>query len=327
MANKLILKIALLVVLVIVVQQVYYRLIGSYIPEVQKTSRMDFRFEKESVEDYDLVFIASSINFTTAKTDTDKRDMAQMIDDAIDGCAVLDVSRGGNNVELYDEITQRILDHKSTPTMFIYEVSIRTFAPVYNEPANARSLKDDEVIFRDDVLTSFYHALNVFRYDFGIDSEKEYNKMVIYDGTEAIGPLDEFMKKAHPSGLTVPEKKFLINYMGRVTEGNPKFKALKKLVNLIKKNDLDAFFLIPPENYRQGMKHFPEKFEKEFDANVSLVKSLLDKEDIPFIDLSKSLGSKRFTHTAQFPNGHLDQRGRQFVADKITAEIICPSSN
>jgi len=327
MAKKFILKLTLLIALVTAIQHIYYHFIGQMWPKIQKTSRMDFLFEEDADKDYDLAFIASSINFTAAKTDTDKRDMAQMMDDNLKDCGVLDVSRGGNNLDLYDEITRRILkDHQQNPR-FIYEISIRTFAPIFNEPHNTRSLKDDEMIFRDDLLTAFYNALNVFRYKFGLQSEKDYNSMDVYKGTELIAPLDEFMKDNHPSGLSIPQKKFLINYMGRINDDNPKLRALRKLIKLIKKKQLDACFLIPPENYRQGMRHFPNEFEQVFDENVAIVKAILDEEGIKYIDLSKALGAKRFTHTAVYPNGHLDQRGRQFVADKITAEITCLSSN
>lgn len=313
--------------MVVIVQYLYYQVLGAVIPSIQKTSRMDFRFENESKDDFNLAFIASSINFTTAKSDKDKRDMAQMVDDALEECHVLDVSRGGNNVELYDEITAAVLKKKATGVKFIFEISVRTFAPVYNEPDNARSLKDDEVIFRDDLLTAFYHALNVFRFDFGIDSKEDYNSMDIYKGSTLVGPLDEFMENDHPSNLTSPQKKFLINYMGRIDNHNPKLIALRKLVSIIRKQELDVLFLIPPENYRQGIKLFPNEFEKEFDANISIVTRLLDKEGMPYLNLSKSLGSKRFTHTPLYPNGHLDQRGRQFVANKITDQISCPSSD
>lgn len=326
MVVKLLLKISLLAVIIAVVQQTYYHGLGSMVPAVKKTSRMDFRFRDEVKQPFDVAFIASSINFTTAKTDTDKRDIAEMLDDNLD-CHVLDVSRGGNNVDLYDEITHSILNEVDSRPVFVYEISVRTFGQVYNEPSNARSLKDDEYIFKDNFMTSIYHALNVFRYDFGLLSEKEFDKLSVHRGTEYLAPLDVFMQKSFMPELTEPQKKFLINYMGRILPDNPKLKALEKLCRLAKKEDLDILFLIPPENYKQGIAYFPTEFEREFDANISIIKALLDSFDCPYINLSKGLNSKNFTHTPLYPNGHLTQQGRRFVANQITQNIECPSSN
>lgn len=314
-------------ILIIVIQHFYYKVLGEKITSIQQTSRMKHLFDKEVNGEYDLAFIASSINFNIGKKDTDKRDIAKMLDDNLDNCAVLDVSRGGNNLELYDEITKSILKRRTQPTKFVYEISMRTFARVYNEPTNARSLKDDEYIFKENIQTSFYKALKIFRYDFNLDSQQDFNQMPVFRGTDYLGTLDEFMKDDHPSNLTVSQKKFLINYMGRIDLKNSKLRELKQLMDYVMEEKLEVLFLLPPDNYRIGIEYFPKDFESELDANVEIIEGLLRESGVPYLNLVKALSSARFTHTPEYPNGHLDQHGRQFVANQISKKIGCFSSN
>jgi len=313
--------------LLIPLQYAYYHILGDFFPSIKPPSRMMHLFEKEVDGEYEIALIASSINFNIGKQDTDKRDIAQMLDDYLDDCGVLDVSRGGNNVELYDEITKIIIRHRDEPTRFVYEISLRTFARVYSEPTNARSLKDDEFIFKDNLLTSFYKALSVFRYDFNLDSQKVFDEMPVYRGTEYVTTLDKFMLNDHPSGLRKPQKKFLVNYMGRIEDDNAKLIALKNLADYINKHQLEVLFVIPPENYQQGIEHFPEDFEAELDENIDIIAKVLNDKKLSYLNLVKALGSERFTHTPLYPNGHLDQQGRQFVANQISQKIECYSAN
>lgn len=324
--TKLLYKVSFLIVLITALQYAYYHGLGNYIPAIKKTSRMDNLFKNDIQDPFDIAMLASSINFTTAKTDRDKRDIAQMVEDDL-GCGVLDVSRGGNNIELYDEITDKILGSVSYKPKFVYEISVRTFSRVFSEPANSRSLKDDEVIFKDNILSSFYHALNVFRYDFGLMTQKEFDHMDVYKGTEYLTTLDQFMRADYMPELSEPHKKYLINYMSRINKNSEKVEALKKLAKHVQNNNLDVLFLIPPENVRQGIKYFPNSFKAEFEANTSMLKSILDEYNCSYIDLSQKLNAKYFTHAPNYPNGHLTEDGRLFVSQQIAAHIDCMVTN
>lgn len=323
--QKLILKIGAFCGVVVLLQYVYFHQASKMFSSIKPPSRMLNLVEKELATDFDAVYIGSSINFNKSRKDRDRRDIVEMINGHLENCNVLDVSRGGNNVELYDDIIKYINKRKKEELQYVIELSIRTFSPIYDEPANARSLKQDEILFKDNLLSAFYHPLKVFNYDFNVLTSTEFDKSLIYDGDNYIGNLGDILtaKEASKNTEEVAAKKFFLNYMGHIQEDNPKIEALNYLLQYLKSSNKESFFVIMPENVEQGEVYHPKTFLERYKRNTNYVKNIIEKSGFRVLDLSTDLDSSYFTHALIFPNGHLDDRGRQYVGRSISKLIKC----
>ena len=325
MLLKIVLKIVGFICLVVVLQYLYFHQGSKWFSSIKPPSRMLHLVNRDMKSPFDLVYVGSSINFTRGKLDKDKRDIVEMVNDIVGECTMLDVSRGGNNVELYDEIIKYIENRKKKELEYVFEISIRTFSPVYDEPANAMSLKQDEILFKENLLSAFYHPLQVFDFGFNIMDEKQFNNLPIYDGDSYVGKLNEIVKTGE-TNLNVQEiaaKKFLINYMGHIETDHPKISALKKILEYLNEHKLKSTFVIMPENYLKGEEYYPKKFLKRYSRNVAYVKDVITQSGSKVLDLSQLLDSSFFTHVPIYPNGHLNERGRRTVAEKISEVLDC----
>ena len=84
-------------------------------------------------------------------------------------------------------------------------------------------------------------------------------------------------------------------------------------------------FYITPIDMETGTRHLPEDFPAVVKQNCRLIEQRLRERGGEVIDLSHSLGPGAFSWN-EYPNEHLRQNGRCYVAKRLAQTLLSPRS-
>jgi hypothetical protein len=154
-------------------------------------------------------------------------------------------------------------------------------------------------------------------------SVEQYNKTEVYFEKEVVGTVREFDFRSDDPNTVTDEKihqKFIFNYMYPLKPDHRKLESMTEIVNILNSIDVEAVFYIAPLDMETGRKYLDGVFSDRVRTNIELVKTLLRGQNIEPIDLSESVTAEHFSWTV-YPNEHMDQYGRFFVADYLAETL------
>jgi hypothetical protein len=99
-----------------------------------------------------------------------------------------------------------------------------------------------------------------------------------------------------------------------------KFKSMLNVVDILHKHNIMILFYITPIDYQAIEKFVGNQSRKILLENIRTIKSSLLEKNIKVIDLAFELGTKSFTY-GFYPNEHLKEKGRKFVAQQLSKSI------
>ncbi|MFC1583036.1 hypothetical protein ACFL4W_05820, partial [Planctomycetota bacterium] len=116
-------------------------------------------------------------------------------------------------------------------------------------------------------------------------------------------------------------KMLIFHYLYKLSPKHPKLAAMRKLIELAQEARTRLLFFVTPLDWQTGEEHHPGEFRKITAANIALIKAIAAPHGIEVLDLSCSLTTDFFAYR-RFPNEHLGQQGRAFVADQLAAWVL-----
>ncbi len=93
-----------------------------------------------------------------------------------------------------------------------------------------------------------------------------------------------------------------------------------ELVEIYQGDGIDVIFYISPIDYQIGEHYFEEQFSEQVVQNIAVITATLQEKDVILLDLSFSLTSD-FFDWIRYPNEHLNEHGRNFVAEQLLQEL------
>lgn len=284
-------------------------------------SKTYLEFKDQVNNDFDIAWCGSSINKWSARSDADKRAISEMCEAHLDSkCKVMAFSRPAAVQSYYSSIIDFVEDNKSEKDVsYVIEVSLETFAPTWRTWVWDQALMKEEILLEENIYSAFVNPLKVFKYKFGIKSQESRDEVGIFHGKEYLGKANEIFADSK----SIIRNRYIAQYLGLLDENNKEVVSLLKLIKKAKKQNLTLYFYISPINYMAGIKKVPNTFEEILDNKRTYFDSLFSTNGCKYIDLSKELSSEYFTHAPAFPNGHLNERGRNIVARRVSEMISC----
>lgn len=314
-------KAACCLLLYAAIQYLWYFQFSKIFPQIRYTTDTFKLTEKLLDKEFDIVLLGSSINMVVKKEDRDKRFISQMLDDELQDCKVVGISRPALTVGQFDDIIRFITKNDRKP-LYLIEVCLKTFSNTYEEPNWGGSLKKEELVFKDNIETAFIRPRTIFNYKLSKLTEEKYLNKKIYNGKKYLGTHKEILNRKE-SKEEIIANRYIIVYGARLNSENKKIKELIKLIKFLKRKKIKSLFYITPVNYETGIKYLPDSFMENLNFNIEYLSNLFQTSDIAYINLSKEIPASNFNHLPWFPNGHLDQHGRMSVAKKIKENVSC----
>jgi hypothetical protein len=271
----------------------------------------------------DIVYFCDSTNFAYGLQDTDRRSISQMLQDIMPEREILAIDHGALHMDMYLAFCQYISRSRNRPNALIIPVNMRSFSLGWDQRPNWQFEKE-RFFLNYPLLRPFFKPLAVFKAVRANEiSVEQYNQTGVYCDEELVGTVREFdFMCTDPNAVTDDDirKKCIFQYMYPLKPDTRKLRSMLQIVKILNSIGVRLILYITPLDMETGQKYLPGRFSDRVGANIQLVKTLLRNQNVEPLDLSQSVSAENFSWTV-YPNEHLDQHGRLFVADSLAKAL------
>jgi len=279
--KKLVGKFLLLTPLILVLQLGVGRVLDGY-PFLQRDALDEHLRNK-----VDIIYFGDSVLFTTKGADRDRRSIAQMVDDQLEGKTVGLVQSSGYDMVDYRCFLEHLLREKHRPQIILVPINFRSLSPVW--PGG--------------------FEFDRFRLSWG--------ELV---GVGFYRPLCGLRLKTPPALPVVPtstEDLWRKSYLSPLTVDHAKLAEMARLIALCRKASIVPFFYVTPINVTQGDRLCGPDFSKEIARKVEVCREAASASGVTILDLSRLVLDPNDFELVE----HLGEAGRRRVAAELTAAL------
>ncbi len=276
----------------------------------------------------DIIYLGDSTTYFVDAHDTDKRKIGQMIRCLAPGYSLAQIAHPAYQADIYLEFCRYIARQPYHPAMIIIPINMRSFSPVWDKQGDSQFEIEKIVLrggFAKQVLLAIYKPLKILNTNFHAISPKEFSNTPVFNGTVQVGRVKDFnnpgFRKHSDDNM---KKKILLYYMFSLSPHHRKVKSLVAIAKTLASKKIKCIFYLTPIDVNTGEKYFPGGFSRRLAENAALLQSLLAAEGFELLDISAALPSSTF-FWYPYPNEHLRQTGRKYVAEKISQRILALS--
>ncbi len=275
-------------------------------------------------EGCDIIYLCESTLYCVAPYDTDKAHIDQMLQRLLPEQRITPIAHDAFHLQLYADFCTYIAGKPTRPKLLIVPINLGTMSnywdkrPEYQFMRFRHFLRHDSALFR-----ALYRPLAVFHaLDLTPVSQHDFEHVPVYDGDTPVGLMKEFIGEEY---LQFSEenmrKQIILRYMSKVTPQHHKLQAMLRIVETDAASDMDVLFYLTPVDYETGNAYLGDRFKEHIAENATVVKSLLEAQGVQPLDLSLDLGADQFCWRSVYPNEHLNEKGRLYVAERLAEAL------
>jgi hypothetical protein len=271
---------------------------------------------------YPIIYFGDSTIRATAPEDVDLSSIVDMIS-KISGLKIGDLSSPAYHPGIFEALVRYIGDADAKPDALIVPVNLRSFSPEWDMQPSYQFEKEIFLLTHGRWLTYFSKPLSVFRaLSNDSVSTEMYHQTPVFRGDEKVGTVGEFLDEAKLAVTSFEHIRdmYVLDYMYTVKTDHRKMVSLKHIAEIAQQSGIKLFVYITPIDYQGGIRYVGDDFIPQIKKNTETICNMFREFDIECLDLSHSLDSSYFSHEA-YPNEHLNEKGRHFVAEKVAAEL------
>lgn len=276
----------------------------------EQLNQLDKFLEEKS----EVILFGSSVNTYSDSLDVDKRWISKILDSLQESYSIKAISNGGYHLEVFSAYLNYIKSSNDLPKLVVVEINLRSFSLLWEKPPD-QFKKQKDILVNNPFLIIWDHLLGT-EADF-LSSYEEYMEKDVYKGSLIVGKAKDFYYNPLIVSDLDKKKKFVFHYLYNLNSIHPKIKALTEIIEICRIAKIKVLFFITPVDYQSGEKYLPREFKEIVVGNSNMIKGILSKAEVPYLDLSLSLDSTQFSYK-HFSNEHLKCAGRLHIANEIS---------
>jgi hypothetical protein len=275
----------------------------------------------------DVLLLGDSVTLTTASSDADTRSLGDMTQANLAPCTSRVMADAAYHMELFEAVGAFMSKAgRTAPKVIVVPINLRLFTtsavahPGWRRSELVALLKHDS--FAYELVT---RPLGIFKwYDRLEGSVEDYFRTPVYDGSRIVGRIADlgFVGKdllyAEPPTPSQLRAAVLMQYMQEIRPDDERVKAMVTLAQTLRAAGIKPLFYVVPIDWMSLEAIMGTRVTERLRLNVSTLVRALDQEGIRTRDWSMLLEDAVFTYR-HYPNEHLKQRGRQVLADRLSA--------
>jgi len=264
--------------------------------------------------------------FSSCERDTDG------IDDklaAITGWPVTSLVSAGHTPRQWSVLAGLFAQTRNKPRIVIFPINLRSYSTGWGaNPAWQFSAQKQYVR----ILSGDFTAIPQFVMDSVFTTSKAETAVMMNTEISAMGrhfgnmaelaqrakgvPLDLECQDNQSPYQDALKAKFILNYMHDIATDHPLLQSLKALADALMKQDIRIAAYLVPVNVADGNALVGPEFARTIRRNKMIVTAVLEREQLPYVDLTEALSGKDFADKGCACE-HLAAAGRQVVARRI----------
>ena len=264
-----------------------------------------------------LYFGDSVLSFVT-RDEEDQATLPGIVADAF-GQPLVDVSQRANAVDTFRTQIDYLLRAGVRPSLAVIPINLRSFAPEWaSDPSWNFAMR--QRMYDHLFLT---RALAVFNWSFDRAEHGPPAEVAVHIGDRYMGSVEDFLEPEvqddPPDSLI--HNRYLARY-GSELEGTERFKVLRELVTLVRKQEIPALFYLVPFDWESVERFVAADERAPIRANVETLRETLRQADVEWLDLTDLLATADFDYGRGNPNEHLRASGRHRCAAVLAESIL-----
>ena len=286
--TRLILRMAVLATLVIALQ---ISLVGTY-QDVHFREKSDL--DAQTTLGLDILYFGDSSVFYATAADADKRSTAAMLDALLPDERVFPVAQVAYHPGVYLDFIRYLDRHDELPETVIVPLHVGVF---YESLLLGTPYDRQRIVLRlaGTPLESFTRA-----------------RLVFSDVADSLDRIREYVAAA--AGTTEYDP---------IPPDNPRLLQAVELAEFLLARGVRPIFYVTPLNIAPANQDLSDELHRVTSANARFIRDAVAATGATVIDLVDDLEPGYFSNRSpeQFLYGHLDQRGRAYIAERLAAAI------
>jgi hypothetical protein len=273
--------------------------------------------------DTNVIYFGDSTITSFAEFEENKDFISTLLQEMQPNQTIGRISYPAYHLGVFLEYARYIVNQKHLPQVVIIPINLRSFSPGwdlnpgYQFDKEVRFLQQNNNLF----VKAFDTSLSIFRWYKPKITQKTFETTSVYNGSEKVGVVEEFEKIFSEASTLANKGNILIyNYLYDLRPEHRKLQSMLELVDIYHANNIHVILYITPIDYQLGESLLGDSFSEQVTQNTALITSMLAEKDVVLLDLSNCLTSEYFGWH-EYPNEHLNENGRFFVAEKLSREL------
>ncbi|MBU0758545.1 MAG: hypothetical protein KKF44_10845 [Nanoarchaeota archaeon] len=285
--------------------------------KIQKDLHEMLKLDQLASEDLDIVFFGDSVMHNYAANDTDKRSMAELLEN-YSKRDVLQISQGASHLGIFEAYSEFICRMEKKPSLVIVPINLRSFSAEWDLRPQYQSKKEIEAIRSSSLSMQF---INRIKKVFSEDSSKmdTWKHTPVYLNSTQRGFVKDYLFK--PSSIEDIKSKYVFHYLYGLDKDHRKLDDLRNLIDNYQNCGVPLIVYITPIDHEMGDFYVGEEFSQIVRNNVETIKSIENTHDIKIQDFTFDLDKTFFDHP-ETPNEHLNEKGRIYVVKYLLVQIL-----
>ena len=279
------------------------------------------RLDESVKQAVDVVMFGDSVLAHSPKKDKDRRAISKILDKLLPDEHVAAVHHPAFHMQVYERLIEHALAGGRIPVKhFVVPINMRSFStswhlrPRYQFDALRRYLKYDGPLYR-----FAYRPLHIFKALEPPVSQVDFQSLAVYADDEYEGRVKDFL--VDDAALS----KFTFHYMEELRPDHPKMRAMTHIAQMTRDAGVDVVFFVYPLNLRYGETVEGPRLREHVQANIRTIQKVLSQYGQHALDLSDTIPPSFFS-SSKTAGEHLSEKGRRFVARKLSEEILSRES-
>lgn len=272
----------------------------------------------------DVLYFGDSVNFIVDPDDDDDRSISRMLDSLTPELSVAAIDHPAYHLRVFESFVDALAEQPRRPRAVVIPVNLRSFSPSWDrfpqyQFTDVRRELKYGILWRavEKPLRTF-HVLD----DFREVSWETYETTPVYSGTKKVGVVRDFDNPSYRRATRENRRnKFILEYMAAVSPDHRLLLALRRIAARARELNITPLFYLTPIDVETGTRFVGPSFTRQIEANAQTIRSQLKDVNPPPLDLSLSLPADRFHYASVYPNEHLDEAGRMFVAEQLAQSL------
>jgi hypothetical protein len=281
------------------------------------------RLEKSLKEKVEIVYFGDSVNADLAKTDTDKRILAQWLADQVPEHSLVSIDHAAYQAEIYLAFCRYIIKQKNHPKLVIIPINLRSFSASWDKNYGWQ-FEDEKAILNSKVSFAFYKTIEVFNKNdkrYNEISQEEFYNTEVFNGQILAGKVRDFEADSFRHYSEENMKKSVVYfYMYSLKKDQRFLNDLISAAKLLQENGFKTIFYITPVDYQTGEIYFPKEFSARIKENTDVIKAVFKENNVELFDFSFDLDKNHFAWE-KYINEHLNQKGKAYLSKKLSQEV------
>lgn len=309
-----------LTALLVVVASIQF-FVGSYLVKKDDEAHRAASFVAARIGERDVVLFGDSTLNSIAKDDRDRKTIPVLLGERIPYKIQL-VQHGGFDATVYVRYVKYLVENNLRPRALVIPINLRSFSPQWDLNPSYEFVKTPFILNHRILGPSYFVPVSIFTQLFRSTRTEAWLNTPVYDAGVPAGTVRAYQGdrfKTVDAGTT--RKKITYQYRYRLTEGDRRLAKIAEIIELCQRSRIAVLFYLTPVDVEFCDAAYPgtRAIVRE---NAHLVTAFIRSRNSEAADLSEAFPSKYFGWKDDlYPNEHLNDKGRAFLADFLARKI------